>query len=133
MRSSSSSWRFQRAVTVVNSGSSANASPPMSVARERHWVSVVQLMTHQASCPTQGHAGIGHQGATEADETTVRPTVAIARQADHDEIWTHLEEMVVVQVILCHHTGAKIFHHNIADGDQTFEQFLTFGHLEIQG
>ena len=40
--------------------------------------------------------------------------------------------MVVVQGILCHHTGAKIFHHNVADGDQTFEQFLAFRHLEIQ-
>jgi hypothetical protein len=40
--------------------------------------------------------------------------------------------MVVVQVILRHHSGAKIFHHNIADGNQTFEQFLAFGELEIQ-
>src|SRR5262245_58826684 len=40
--------------------------------------------------------------------------------------------MVVVQVILRHHPGAKIFYHHIGDGDQTFEQFLAFGELEIQ-
>ena len=44
----------QRAGAVVKPGSLANASPPISVAKARHWTSVVQLMTHQASCPTQG-------------------------------------------------------------------------------
>ena len=82
--------------------------------------------------PQQGHAGIGHQRAAEADETTVRSTPPIARHADHDEIRTHLEQMLVVQFILSHHARAKIFHHHVADGDQTFEQFLAFGHLEIQ-
>ena len=62
----------------------------------------------------------------------MRPTVPIARQADHDEIRSHLAQMVVVQLILRHHTGAKIFHHHVTNGDQTLEQFLAFGHLEIQ-
>src|SRR5215470_4121270 len=82
--------------------------------------------------PQQGHAGIGHQWATEADETTVRPAVPIARQADHDEIRTYLAQMVVVQVILRHYPRAKIFYHDVADSDQTLEQFLAFGHLKIE-